>query len=466
MPRAKAAGVRLLIIGYGSVELLDVILATIARGAGGRYWRIYAPALILAVLRGIASEIASPYCTINYEATGCTDSLRILNLTASLDGLSAATDTAYASPFRADTLYARVVAPDRILPGDRALVYIALQPGLYTGLELSFRFLLRYDPALLDAAPPTPITVGTITQNTGARVRQLRPGVLQFSVEYAATSIAQGNLIGVPLRHTAADSSRPVVLTLDSLTLTAGCPTTVILIPDTMEVCQCESSFIYTMNDEAPVLPGDEVVAHPRIPLPPSHVPVVLRTRLRYDAQVLRFTGVDDAYGEGWDALIDEASETILLDLYTRSRADSLLPRLRFLTVGERKPRTTHVAIDSMTLYADCCYDSGADSALLWIDGRCEFLVRRKNAAAIVSAFPNPASEAVYVVVSSGSAHAQDAVLKMYDSGGQRLRSVVLTQDIPDNIIALDVRDLPAGRYTVRLSTETSISARTVMVVR
>ena len=466
IPRAQAAGIRVYIIGFGNTELSDDILSTISRDTGGRYWRIFAPALIAGILRGIASEIASPYCTINYEASGCADSLRILNLTATLDGQSAADDTAYASPFRADTLYARITAPDRILPGDRALVYIALRPGLHTGLELSFRFLLRYDPALLDAAPPTPITVGTITQNTGARVRQLRPGVLQFSAEFAMPGMAKGNLIGTQLRHAAGDSSRPVVLTLDSLTLTAGCPTTVILISDTIEVCQCEETFAYVFDQIIPIQSGETAAVPLHIPLPPSDIPVVLRARLRWDASLLRFTGIDDASGDDWDAEIDEVRGTALLSLYTRKRSPELLPLLRFTGEAGRKPSITRVQVDSMALYADCCYDAGADSVLLWIDGRCEFLVRRKTATAIFSTYPNPASEMVYVVVSGGSAHAPNAVLEMYDSGGQRVRSVDLTQDIPDNIIALDVHDLPVGRYTVRLSTPTSISARTVVVVR
>ncbi|MCZ7556755.1 MAG: VWA domain-containing protein [Bacteroidia bacterium] len=466
IPRAQAAGIRVYIIGFGNTELSDDILSTIARDTGGRYWRIFAPALIAGILRSIASEIASPYCTINYEATGCADSLRILNLSATLDGQSAATDTAYVSPFRADTLYASVVAPDRILPGDRALVYIALQPGLHTGLELSFRFLLRYDPALLSATPPTAITVGTITQNTAARVRQLRPGVLQFSAEFAVPGMSQGNLIGIQLRHAVGDSSRPVVLTLDSLTLTAGCPTTVILISDTMEVCQCEQSFIANMHGIAIATHGEEVTVPLAIPLPGSSVPVLLRTWLHYAATALRFSGVDDAAGEGWDAQIDEANGRLRIDLYTRSNADSLLPRLRFLAHGEKKPMRTFVGVDSMKLYADCCYNTGSSGQWVWVDGRCEFLVRRKAVATIVSTYPNPAYDMLHVATSITSTETAPALLELFDARGQLVRSVHLSTEISERITSLGVQDLPPGRYTIRLSTAASISARTVMVVR
>jgi hypothetical protein len=466
IPRALKEGIRVYIIGFGNTELSDDILSTIARDTGGRYWRIFALALIAGILRSIASEIASPYCTINYEATGCADSLRILNLSATLVGQSAATDTAYVSPFRADTLYARIVAPDRILPGDRALVYIALQPGLHTGLELSFRFLLRYDPALLSATPTTAITVGTITQNTAARVRQLRPGVLQFSAEFAVPGMSQGNLIGIQLRHAVGDSSRPVVLTLDSLTLTAGCPTTVILISDTMEVCQCEATFAYTFDDVLTIQSGETASVPLRIPLPPSDIPVVLRTRLRWDASLLRFMGIDDASGEGWDAELDQRSGTGLISLYTRTRSPELLPLLRFMGEAGRKPQRARVQVDSMTLYADCCYDAETDSTAFWIDGRCEFLVRRKNAAVIAAAFPNPASDMLHVQTNKGSGQSTDAMLELFDSQGQAIRSVHMSADSEDELITFDVRELPAGRYTVRLRSGESISVRTIVVVR
>jgi hypothetical protein len=466
IPRAQAAGIRVYIIGFGNTELSDDILSTIARDTGGRYWRIFAPALIAGILRGIASEIASPYCTINYEASGCADSLRILNLSATLDGQSAATDTAYVSPFRADTLYARVVAPDRILPSDRALVYIALQPGLHTGLELSFRFLLRYDPALLSATPPTAITVGTITQNTAARVRQLRPGVLQFSAEFAVPGMANGNLIGIQLRHAVGDSSRPVVLTLDSLTLTAGCPTTVILIPDTMDVCQCEATFAYTFDEVLTIQSGETASVPLRIPLPPSDIPVVLRTRLRWDASLLRFTGIDDAAGEGWDAELDEVRGSARLSLYTRKRSPELLPLLRFMGEAGRKPQRARVQVDSMTLYADCCYDAETDSTAFWIDGRCEFLLRRVDAPIIRAIYPNPASDYLTIDVSLPASSPEGGRLELFDSNGSLLRCATLETTTFEQSIRFDVGGLPPGQYTVRLVAGASIGSRTVILLR
>jgi hypothetical protein len=154
------------------------------------------------------------------------------------------------------------------------------------------------------------------------------------------------------------------------------------------------------------------------------------------------------------------------LDLYTRSKADSVLPQLHFLAYGEKKPARTFVGVDSMKLYADCCYNTGSSGAWMWIDGRCAFLVRRKAVATIVSTYPNPASDILHVATNITTAEPAPALLELFDPGGQLVRSTNLTMGNQDTITPIDVHDLPAGRYTVRLSTGTSISARTVVVLR
>ncbi|MFZ1729123.1 MAG: VWA domain-containing protein [Bacteroidota bacterium] len=466
IPKAQAAGIRLYIIGFGNTELSDDILSALARETGGRYWRIFSPALIAGILRSIAGEIVSPYCTISYEATGCADSLRFLQLSASLGTETAVDDTVFAGPFRADTLRARIVAPRRILPGGREIVYIALEPGLHIGLELSFRFLIRYDPALLNVTPVMPVTVGTITQNTGARLRQLRPGVLEFSAERVSPGMAAGNLIGVVLRHIAADSSRPVPLMLDSLTLIAGCPTTIILFSDTMDVCQCVETLAYAFDTVAVASSGSIADIPLRIPLPVTDIPILLRARLRWDAAHLRILSVADGDGDSWDILADETAGTAMLSLYTRSRKPALLPRLQFAVKGDRSPVRTHVRVDSMTMYADCCADAGADSALLWIDGICNPLLRLKDAALISAAWPNPSRDILYVRLQLQSATAGDALLELYDASGTLVRNLRIAGTEADVQYMLSLTGLPPGRYTLRLASNGMLSLRPVIVVR
>ncbi|MBE0645710.1 MAG: VWA domain-containing protein [Bacteroidetes bacterium] len=464
IPKAQAAGIRIYIIGFGNTELSDDILSTIAGETGGRYWRIFSPALIAGILRSIAGEIVSPYCTISYEAAGCADSLRFMQLSASLGTETAVDDTVFAGPFRADTIRARIVAPRRILPGGGEIVYIALEPGLHTGLELSFRFLIRYDPALLNVTPVMPVTVGTITQNTGARLRQLRPGVLEFTAERVSPGMAAGNLIGVVLRHVAADSSRPVPLMLDSLTLIAGCPTTVILFSDTMDVCQCVETLPYAFDTLATVASGSTADIPLRISLPVTDIPVLLRARLRWDAGHLRILSVADGDGEGWEILADEAAGTAMLSLYTRSGKSELLPRLQFAVKGERSPVHAYVRVDSMTMYADCCADAGADSALLWIDGICDPLLRLRNAPAIISAWPNPARDMLHVRVRIPGIDHRPAILELYDAAGERVHSENIT--LADAESTLPVENLTPGHYTLRLESGGVTVLRPVIVLR
>jgi hypothetical protein len=92
--------------------------------------------------------------------------------------------------------------------------------------------------------------------------------------------------------------------------------------------------------------------------------------------------------------------------------------------------------------------------------------VRRKNAAVITAAFPNPASDMLHVQTNKGSGQSTDAMLELFDSQGQAIRSVHMSADSEDELITFDVRELPAGRYTVRLRSGESISVRTIVVVR
>jgi hypothetical protein len=249
--KAKALGVRIYSIGFGNTQLSDDALDAFARGTGGVYYRVFSPVQIAAVLRGIVSEIISPYCTLIYNATSCTDSLHFLHLDAALDGEHAFADTVFAGPFRRDTIVARVVAPSRIGPGQNAITYIALSAPLHTGLQLSFRFLLRYDPALLGLTSLNAITVGTVTQNGAVFVRKLREGVLDFRADFVQPGMPAGNLVGIAFKGLAAAVSRPVVLSIDSLSFAAGCPNSIITIPDTIDVCQCVKTADFAPADIA-----------------------------------------------------------------------------------------------------------------------------------------------------------------------------------------------------------------------
>ena len=466
IPLARSAGVHIFTIGFGNNKLSDYILSALAVETGGKYTRIFSPQLIADVFRDITTEILSPYCTISYSTAGCTDSLRFLNLRAELEAQTAFDDTVFASPFRLDTLYARIIAPKRMLPGDRAIIYIALEPGVHTGLELSFNFQLRYDPALIVASPVLPVTIGTITENTGARVQQIALGVLQFSAEFISPTVSADNLIGIVFRHVAADSSRPVPLTLEHFTLTAGCPNTIIALADTIEICQCVESLTYSFDTLTVVGPDATTEFPVHIPLPISDIPKILLARLHFDAKRLLPWGVVDDDGEGWDLQFDRDNGTALLSLYTTSTKIEIVPRLQFLSRGERSPARTHIRIDSVTIYAACCMDAGSDFLGFWIDGRCNFLVREKNVARIESVWPNPAADVIHANVLSRGEQ-RHAEMELYDARGILLRSMRIdTENISEQEVLIPTQMLPPGRYTLLLRGASSISKRSVLIVR
>lgn len=465
LPLAAAAGIRIYTIGYGNTELSEDILHSLAHETGGRYWRIFSSGQIAEVLRSIAVEITSPWCTISYDAEQCTDSLRFLQLRAELDGDMASDDTVFVSPFRPDTLHARVTAPARILPGERALVYIAMEPGLHTGLQLTFSFLLRYDADLLDIGSSIPITVGTITQNTNARLRQEAPGVLRFTAERVTPAKADGDLIGVVLRHIPAGFSRPVPITLEDFTLTAGCDNTVILHFDTLEVCQCEDVLSYTIETVAGALPGEEIDIPLRIPRPSEDLPVLLSARLTYDPLRLRLIGILDEEGEEWTIGNPDAHGEVRLWLHTTGRGADLQPRLRFVGLGDRTPKQTDVRVTGMTMYAQCCLDAAPESIPFWIDGICEFLLRPKDNV-ITELFPNPASQQLTIMLRLPEGGTTAGRLELYSAGGDRVYHQHIETGRSDWMTQVNVSGLPAGKYTVRYMTEEQMSVRTVTIVR
>jgi hypothetical protein len=131
-----------------------------------------------------------------------------------------------------------------------------------------------------------------------------------------------------------------------------------------------------------------------------------------------------------------------------------------------RKPQRAWVQVDSMTLHADCCYDAETDSTAFWIDGRCEFLLRRVDAPIIRAIYPNPASDYLTIDVSLPASSPEGGRLELFDSNGSLLRSATLETTTFEQSIRFDVGGLPPGQYTVRLVAGASIGSRTVILLR
>jgi hypothetical protein len=461
--KAKALGVRIYSIGFGNTQLSDDALDAFARGTGGVYYRVFSPVQIATVLRGIVSEIISPYCTLLYNATSCTDSLHFLHLDAALNGEHAFADTVFAGPFRRDTIVARVVAPSRIGPGQNAITYIALSAPLHTGLQLSFRFLLRYDPALLGLTSLNAITVGTVTQNGAVFVRKLREGVLDFRADFVQPGMPAGNLVGIAFKGLAASVSRPVVLSIDSLSFAAGCPNSIVTIPDTIDVCQCVKTAEFAAADSVIAGAGQRVDVH-FDGWRGGRDSVMLRFNARWNASLLRWLGYD--YPHTWmDGDPSHGSMRMVYQFWGPLPLD-VFPhdRLAFMTLPLKSAMRTVVSFTNVTMYMDCCSDAPDDSSSVLVDGFCEKLIAR-NAPGIVQAWPNPARDELHVRMLL-PASASASRLELIATDGWTACSMELDGDSPEKYITIPVTGLPAGIYLVRLLSGGRVNVRGVVVVR
>ncbi|MBL0175582.1 MAG: VWA domain-containing protein [Ignavibacteria bacterium] len=461
--KATAAGVRIYSIGFGNTQLSDDALDAFARQTGGVYYRVFSPVQIAAVLRGIVSEIVSPYCTLIYDANSCTDSLHFLHVEAVLDGEHASADTVFAGPFRRDTLVARVVAPARIAPGQNAVTYIALSGPVHTGLQLSFHFLLRYDPALLGLTSMNAITVGTVTQNGAVFVRKLREGVLDFRADFVQPGMAGGNLVGVAFKGLAAGVSRPVVLSIDSLTFSAGCPNSIITIPDTIDVCQCVKTAEFTPADSVIAGAGQYVDVH-FDGWRGGKDSVMLRFNARWDTSALRWLGYD--YMHAWmDGDPSSGSIRLVYPYWGPPFIDIFRNDMVQFTALPRPSATrTVILFREVTMYEDCCYDAPDDSTVVYIDGYCEKLVGRK-APAITQAWPNPARDELRVRLALDP-EAQASRLELVAADGWTACTIPLSGNASEDYITIPVSNMPSGQYLLRLSSGGREDVRRVVVVR
>jgi len=467
---AKAAGITVYTIGYGNTSLSDEQLSALAVETGGRYYRIFSSSEIAGVFADIAGEVFIPCCTVSYTATSCTDSLRHIHLDALSFGQNAFADTMYVSPFRSDTLTLRVVAPPEVTPNGNAIVYFKLDPGVHTGLKVSFRFLVRYDASLIEANPTIPITVGTITQNTFVQLRSTGRGVLQFSGNNLTPGMANGNLVGIRFRGLSADSSRPVIITIDSLEFTAGCPNTVFAFSDTIDVCQCKREVLAW-------LPLLQVASSPdelRVPVFLADTvfdgsPIIFSSELFYNPLRLEPVGVETAGSLSeqasirWDILSPGRMRVVASPSFQASGKTIL-----FFVVFKALPgfvvEKSPLVLPTVKAYARCCPVIGPDtSGTVLVNGICSRVVSRRQGVTLQPNRPNPFNTSTtleYIV--DEETH---LMLSIYDIRGNRIETLVEGNVLPGTYtVVFKASKLPSGMYCAVLSTPWQIVTRVLVV--
>jgi hypothetical protein len=441
-----AQNVTLFMIGYGSNMMSQGVMEDVARRSGGYYQRVYAPAQLAALLREIGEEILTQNCVITWEAN-CTDSLRALYVAAQYNGEVAEADTLFTSPWRPDQLQLHVSGPARLTPGQRGIIYVDLDASVPRELPLSFEFLLRADPGLLEHTALTPVTLGTITQNTAVQLIELRPGTYRLRAEYVYPGLETGHLVGISMRALAAASSRAVHIEIDSLSLASGCPNTVTEDGFVMEICQCEETLIAHIDTVAIAPSGEELdvnVCWEFFGGQPSR----LSGEVRYDSSVLVFSDVVSS-DAGWDfrAELPEQGKLLVEGVPVNPSGTPCMV-LRFRTPITRDVLRDHVSVPKLTAYARCCEDADSLSARVYVDGICNPLLRRRDN---VNLFPQPASQQVQLTGQLQNIRsAARGRLRLYASDGTFVMEKPVTVHADGSISeSLDISAVLPGSYTV-----------------
>ena len=455
-----ARDVTLFMIGYGSNMLSQGIMQDVARRSGGYYQRVYAPAQLAALLRDMGEEMLTQNCVITWESS-CTDSLRALHVTAQYQGEVAEADTLFVSPWRPDDLALHVSGPVRMLPGDRSIIYVDLDPRVPRELPLSFDFLLRSDPELLEPTALVPVTLGTITQNTTVQLSELRPGVYRFSAEYVQLGMETGYLVGISLRALAATSSRLVHIEIDSVTLSSGCPNTVNASGLEVEICQCVEVLTARM-DTAVVSPSGEEIDVRYCWEYFGGQAEQLRGEMRFDESILSFVDVLSADISWQFTLRHMEAGRFVIEGQPLAPSSNPCMLLRFRSALSREVLRDQVSIPRFTSYAQCCLDADSMAALVYVDGVCQPLLRR---VPNVEFFPQPAPMEVTVrgkIEVTGDVHS--GILRLYALGGtlQLEHHVAITSH---GVIdaRIDLSDLRPGSYTAVLHVGDQFVVQTIV---
>ena len=473
---ATAAGIKVFTIGFSTNTVSDEELSDLAKQTGGEYFRVFSSSGLVKIFEAIASNIVDVCCTITYTAERCTDSVRAIRLDATLDTRTARADTAYRSPYRSDAQQLIVDAPPEIAPNGNANVYFKLLPGMHTGMACSFRFLVRFDPVFLDVTPMLPITLGTAMQNTSASVRQLRPGVLQFSGDAVQPGLDTDNLIGVRFKGLSADSSRPVILAIDSLDVQAGCPVSLTTANDTIEFCLCRRPLPAWVAGTTILKLGEDYVCDVFVADTSLADAMIFTADLMFDADRLLPTSVETMETATGFANLRWGEQSpgvlrIVVDNAFVPRHMPALFRVIFRPIPPRAASATRITLPSIRAWARCCPAALADaSGIVILDGLCERILVRPSTLSMQQNHPNPArgvTTITFNVVPPEPEGMTSIRLTLYDINGNLIRRIFEgTLEPGEHSISVDTSDLQAGNYHYVLESPGGLSARTMTVVR
>ncbi len=391
---AEKNGVVLFTIGYHSDN--EDLLIKMASRTGGKFFPAFGLQDFAVIFNTIASEIISRCCVITYVADNCRDSLRFIHIELNAGNERAIADTSYSSPSRPDTVHLRVIAPPEIGPNQSAFVYIAFEPNFKPGMYISFKFRLHYDQNLLTVSPVTPITLGTITQNTFVNLKTVRPGVLEFSAMMIQPTIGAGNLVGVRMKSVLSDSSRPVPLIIEDPEFSAGCPNIVFSTSDTINVCQCKKS-VETWLDTLITYSEQQLKIDVHIQDTALTKRTLFISDIFYDEKILTPIRVETNGTKSSSGNISwNVSAPGVLHFYSLNsffpQSSNILCSVIFQIQKMRSAQVSKLALPSVKVYEQCCPLIGiTTSAQFLVDGICNKIsVKKTNHIVLKTSIPHP----------------------------------------------------------------------------
>ena len=452
----------------------DYDLMRIAPRTGGKSYTIQKPDLnqLSDTLAHILNEIQSPYCTLIYDGENCIDSIRHIELTATVEGETVTADTLFHSAFRPDTISLQLQALDEnIVPYRPFDVFLRLSPGLSTRLPLEFSFLIKYDPELMFMYRKA--IIDSMMTGSEPVLEDISEGVIRCSYSQNYPVFGNGSLLGFKFNAVLKDSSRPAFIVIDSVSLTNGCPNTVITYPDTIYICNCELEVNATALP-AFVATGEEM----RVPFELSQTlypeRALFTSLIHFDPEYLTPIGVDGIGAMTEDARLEwrlRAPDTLEV------RADEgFMPKdgrtlfyARFRVKQPKAAVESHLSVPYVRAFSDCCYGLEKTSTTsILIDGECEKIVRRAGEFTLAQNAPNPARGETsfrFTVHSKGALDGKPALLTLYRSDGKAIAELY-NQPIADGeyTVPYSTADLPAGMYYVVLTIGEESQTRSVVV--
>jgi hypothetical protein len=176
-------------------------------------------------------------------------------------------------------------------------------------------------------------------------------------------------------------------------------------------------------------------------------MPSQLRAEVRFDSTVLAFMDVVSS-DLAWDFILEEAAPGMLrIEGWPIHPSGAPCMILRFRTPENRDVLRNHVSIPRLTAYALCCEDADSLSTLIYVDGICNPLVRRRDN---INLFPQPAAEAVWLTGRlQDISTATSGVLRLYAADGAFVCEYGVDVDASGNIRSrIDLSAIRPGSYT------------------